>query len=172
MNTLDSAGKRNSTNFNSIFFAAVTPTINGRIQKILILINLITTTNAKKANSNLLLKNFSKTNQKQIVSITINLYFKIRRQRHSLIFLNRIRPVPWPLASTSVRGMNSTLTSAPFPSNFRGVTRNVAPSKNVSGNFSSMLCDIMKLLNFPAKASVTSSRGVSENCSKKKVSMR
>lgn len=59
MNMFESAGKRNRMNFNSIFLAAVTPTINGRIQNILIFISLMTTTSARNANSNLLLKNFS-----------------------------------------------------------------------------------------------------------------
>lgn len=47
-------------NFNRSFFAADTPTINGKIQNIFILMSLMTNTMAKNDNSNLFLKNFSK----------------------------------------------------------------------------------------------------------------
>lgn len=100
-----------------------------------------------------------------MTKLNVNVSFnemKKKREWHLLIFLKRMRPVDWALASTNDFGMNSTLTRAPLPSNLRGVTRNVAPSKNVSGNFSSILWLIMKLLNLPASASVTSSNGVSK----------
>lgn len=75
MNRCDSAGNKNKMNFSSNFFAAVTPTINGRIQKIFIFINFMTKTMAKNDSSNLFLKNFSEIARKmqlKLVKFVVN----------------------------------------------------------------------------------------------------
>lgn len=61
-----SAGNKNSTNFKINFLAVVTPTINGKIHKTLILINFITNTMAKNDSKSLFRKNFSE-NKKKII---------------------------------------------------------------------------------------------------------
>lgn len=81
--------------------------------------------------------------------------------KNLLSFLKRNRPVDRS-STSSAFGINSNLTNAPSPSNARGVKRNVAPSNNMSGIFTSKLCVIIKLLHLPYNASVTSSMGDSK----------